>query len=243
GEGRGRQRMAQNAEVEAKNREIELAKLSLQQRAEQLALTSKYKSEFLANMSHELRTPLNSLLNLAEMLADNAQGNLAPKQVEFAKTIYAAGSDLQTLIDDILDMAKIESGTMTLDLGELPFAELQEYVERTFMPVAQNKGLDFGVDLAASLPPAIYCDAKRLQQVLRNLLSNAFKFTEQGKVGLRVELADKGWSTDHPVLSGADAVVAFAVSDTGIGIPADKLRIIFEPFQQADSGSSRRYWG
>jgi len=242
-EEKARQLMAQKAAVEGKNREIELAKLSLQERAEQLALTSKYKSEFLANMSHELRTPLNSLLILAEMLADNAQGNLAPKQVEFAKTIYAAGSDLQTLINDILDMAKIESGTMTLDLGELPFAELREYVERTFMPVAQNQGLDFGVDLAAGLPPAIYCDAKRLQQVLRNLLSNAFKFTEQGKVGLRVGVAAGGWSSNQEGLNRAASVIAFAVTDTGIGIAADKLKIIFEPFQQAESGTARKYGG
>ena len=140
-------------------------------------------------------------------------------------------------------MAKIESGTMTLDLGELPFAELQEYVERTFMPVAQNKGLDFGVDLATSLPPAIYCDAKRLQQVLRNLLSNAFKFTEQGKVGLRVGVAAGGWSSNHEALNRAASVIAFAVTDTGIGISADKLKIIFEPFQQAESGTSRKYGG
>jgi signal transduction histidine kinase/DNA-binding response OmpR family regulator len=242
-EEKARQLMSQKAEVEGKNREIELAKMSLQERAEQLALTSKYKSEFLANMSHELRTPLNSLLILAEMLADNAQGNLAAQQVEFAKTIYAAGSDLQSLINDILDMAKIESGTMTLDLGELPFPELQQYVERTFLPVAQNKSLDFTVELADDLPGGIYSDAKRLQQVLRNLLSNAFKFTEQGKVSLRVAKAARGWSPDHEVLNRADAVIAFSVRDTGIGIPADKFKIIFEPFQQAESGTGRKYGG
>jgi HAMP domain-containing protein/signal transduction histidine kinase/CheY-like chemotaxis protein len=237
------QLMSQKAEVEAKNREIELTKLSLQERAEQLALTSKYKSEFLANMSHELRTPLNSLLLLAEMLAENTPGNLHPKQVEFAKTIYAAGSDLQSLINDILDMAKIESGTMTLDLEELPFSELQQYVERTFLPVAQNKGIDFTVELAADLPATIYSDAKRLQQVLRNLLSNAFKFTEQGKVSLSVTKTAGGWSSDQEALNRADTVIALAVTDTGIGIPADQLKIIFEPFQQADSGVSRKYGG
>ena len=234
---------SQNTEVEAKNREIELAKLALQERAEQLTLTSKYKSEFLANMSHELRTPLNSLLILAEMLAGNQGGNLTPKQEEFAKTIYSSGSDLLTLINDILDMAKIESGTMPVEAGEMEFAELQQYVERMFEPVAQNKNLQLMVELADGLPPVMQTDTKRLQQVLRNLLSNAFKFTEEGKVCLRVELADQGPSADHPVLSRADAIVAFAVSDTGIGIAADKQKIIFEPFQQADSGTSRRYGG
>ncbi len=233
----------QNAAVEAKNREIELAKLALQDRAEQLALTGKYKSEFLANMSHELRTPLNSLLILAEMLAGNPDHNLTPKQEEFARTIYAAGSDLLVLINDILDMARIESGAMPVDVGEVRFADLKDYVERTFQPVADNQDLQFDVELAAGLPSAIHTDDKRLQQVLRNLLSNAFKFTEEGKVSLRVAQVRKGWSTEHPVLSAVGPVVAFAVSDTGIGIAADKLRIIFEPFQQADSGTSRRYGG
>ncbi|MFL5243140.1 MAG: response regulator [Gemmataceae bacterium] len=242
-EQKARQLSSQNAAVEAKNREIELAKLALQDRAEQLALTGKYKSEFLANMSHELRTPLNSLLILAEILAGNPDGNLTSKQQEFAKTIYSSGADLLALINDILDMTKIESGTMPVDVGELRFADLQEYVERTFQPVADNQGLLFTVELADRLPPAMHTDDKRLQQVLRNLLSNAFKFTEEGKVSLRVELAEVGWSADHPFLSAADAVVAFAVSDTGIGIPADKLKIIFEPFQQVDSGTSRRYGG
>jgi CheY-like chemotaxis protein/two-component sensor histidine kinase len=194
-------------------------------------------------MSHELRTPLNSLLILAEMLAGNPDGNLTPKQEEFAKTIHSSGFDLLTLINDILDMAKIESGTMPVDVDEMAFADLQDYVERTFQPVAHNKDLPFTIELADNLPAVMQTDAKRLQQVLRNLLSNAFKFTEEGKVSLRVELARKGWSADHPVLGRADAVVAFAVSDTGIGIPADKLKIIFEPFQQADSGTSRRYGG
>ncbi len=242
-EEKAQQLMSQKAEVEGKNREIELAKLSLQERAEQLALTSKYKSEFLANMSHELRTPLNSLLILAEMLADNTPRNLNPKQVEFAKTIYAAGSDLQSLINDILDMAKIESGTMTLDLDDVLFTDLQHYVERTFLPVAQTKGVDFTVELADNLSPAIHSDTKRLQQVLRNLLSNAFKFTEEGKVTLRVAAAARGWSSDHPVLSRADTVIAFSVIDTGIGIASDQLKIIFEPFQQAESGTARKYGG
>jgi CheY-like chemotaxis protein/HAMP domain-containing protein len=233
----------QKTQVESKNREIELAKQDLEDKAEQLALTSKYKSEFLANMSHELRTPLNSLLILAEMLAENADGNLSEKQREFAQTIYTAGSDLLSLINDILDMAKIESGTMAIEVGDVSFSDLRGYVERSFLPVAESKGLALAVELEPELPRFMATDAKRLQQVLRNLLSNAFKFTEQGTVGLRIGLAKSGWSADHPVLSRVDRVVAFAVTDTGIGIPSDKLKIIFEPFQQAESGTSRKYGG
>jgi CheY-like chemotaxis protein/signal transduction histidine kinase/HAMP domain-containing protein len=242
-EEKARELTVQKAEVDIKNREIELARLAVQERAEQLALTSKYKSEFLANMSHELRTPLNSLLILAEMLATNPEGNLTPKQVECIQTIFTSGSDLQALINDILDMAKIESGTMAVDVGEVAFAELREYVERTFQPVAQKKKLAFTTELAAGLPKAIFTDARRLEQVLRNLLSNALKFTERGKVNLRIEAATSGWSADHEALGRADKVIAFVVSDTGIGIPADTLRIIFEPFQQADTGTSRKYGG
>jgi signal transduction histidine kinase/CheY-like chemotaxis protein len=242
-EEKARELTAQKAEVDIKNREIELAKLAVQERAEQLALTSKYKSEFLANMSHELRTPLNSLLILAEILAGNPDGNLTAKQVECAQTIFTSGSDLQVLINDILDMAKIESGTMAVDLGDVPFTELREYVERTFLPVAQEKRLTFTTELAAGLPKTIFTDARRLEQVLRNLLSNAMKFTELGRVSLKVEPVRSGWSTDHNVLGRAESVIAFVVSDTGIGIPADKLRLIFEPFQQADTGTSRKYGG
>jgi HAMP domain-containing protein/CheY-like chemotaxis protein/signal transduction histidine kinase len=233
----------QKAEVESKNKEIELAKLAVQERAEQLALTSKYKSEFLANMSHELRTPLNSLLILAEMLADNPEGNLSGKQKEFAQTIYSSGSDLLSLINDILDMAKIESGTMATEPSDVRFSEMRDYVERTFRPVAENKDLQFSVDLAPGLPRAVYTDPKRLQQVIRNLLSNAFKFTEEGKVVLRISPATSGWSMDHPVLGRNGPVLAFSVDDTGIGIPADKLKVIFEPFQQADMGASRKFGG
>jgi HAMP domain-containing protein/CheY-like chemotaxis protein/GAF domain-containing protein len=242
-ETKARQLSMQKAALEGKNREIELAKLTLEERAEQLALTSKYKSEFLANMSHELRTPLNSLLILAEMLKDNPEGNLTPKQTEFAQTIYSAGSDLLSLINDILDMAKIESGTMAVEVGELSFDDLREYVERTFQPVAETRNLRFSVEPAADLPPTINTDSKRLQQVLRNLLSNAFKFTEHGHIHLRIEKAKTGWSSDHPGLARADSVIGFAVSDTGIGIAADKLKIIFEPFQQGDSGTDRRFSG
>jgi signal transduction histidine kinase/CheY-like chemotaxis protein/HAMP domain-containing protein len=242
-ERKARQLAGQKAAVEGKNREIELAKLALQERAEQLALTSKYKSEFLANMSHELRTPLNSLLILAEMLAQNPDGNLSSKQKEFAQTIYSSGSDLLSLINDILDMAKIESGTMSVELSDLAFADLRDYVERTFRPVAENKSLAFDIELGAGLPLTITTDAKRLQQILRNLLSNAFKFTEKGEVSLHLEKATGGWSPDNAVLGRADTVIAFRVRDTGIGIPSEKLRVIFEPFQQAEMGATRKYGG
>ncbi|MGE3803317.1 MAG: HAMP domain-containing protein, partial [Gemmataceae bacterium] len=242
-EHKARQLANQKAEVEAKNREIELAKLALEEHAEQLALTSKYKSEFLANMSHELRTPLNSLLILSEMLADNSSGNLSPRQQEFARTIHASGADLLALINDILDMAKIESGTMNVDMADIDFRELGEYVERTFRPVAEHKDLQFDIELAQGLPTTVCTDLQRLQQVLRNLLSNAFKFTDAGKVALRVDVARSGWSRHHDLLSNAGEVIAFSVSDTGVGIADDKLKVIFEPFQQADMGTSRRYGG
>ncbi|MEW6732288.1 MAG: HAMP domain-containing protein [Acidobacteriota bacterium] len=233
----------QNMEVERKNREIEQAKRSLEEKAEQLALSSKYKSEFLANMSHELRTPLNSLLILSKLLAENAEGNLMAKQVEFAKTIYSSGSDLLALINDILDLSKIESGTMVVDIDELPFADLQEYVERTFRQVAQDKELNFAIELAPTLPTAVYTDPRRLQQVLKNLLSNAFKFTEKGSVVLKIETASKGWSFDNETLNRAGTVIAFSVIDTGIGIALNKQKIIFEAFQQADGTTSRKYGG
>jgi HAMP domain-containing protein/CheY-like chemotaxis protein/signal transduction histidine kinase len=233
----------QNREVERKNREIEYAKRSLEEKAEQLALTSKYKSEFLANMSHELRTPLNSLLILARLLSENGDRNLTAKQVEYAHTIFSAGNDLLSLINDILDLAKIESGTMSIDLSSVQFQELQEQMERTFSQVAHDKHLDFVLQFDANLPPTIQTDSKRLQQVLKNLLANAFKFTEQGQVTLDVRIATEGWSSDQKALNQADRVVAFAVRDTGIGIAPDKQQIIFEAFQQADGTTSRRYGG
>jgi HAMP domain-containing protein/signal transduction histidine kinase/DNA-binding response OmpR family regulator len=233
----------QNIEVERKNREVEQAKLALEEKATQLALSSKYKSEFLANMSHELRTPLNSLLILAQQLGDNPEGNLSGKQVEFAKTIHGSGSDLLTLINDILDLSKIESGTVTLDVSEYRFQNLRNYVDRTFRHMAEAKHLGFAVDLSDTLPTAMMTDTTRLQQVLKNLLSNAFKFTNHGQVSLSIGLVTSGFSSDHPNLLHADAVLAFAVSDTGVGIASDKLQLIFEAFQQADGSTARKYGG
>ncbi|KPU55902.1 HAMP domain protein [Pseudomonas fluorescens] len=233
----------QKAEVERKNREVEITKLSLEEKAEQLMLTSKYKSEFLSSMSHELRTPLNSLLILAQQLSDNAEHNLTPRQVEYARTIRSAGKDLLELIDEILYLSKIESGTVTLDLNETLFADLHDQIERTFRPVAESRGLTFTIELAPTLPPVIWTDEKRLLQVVKNLLSNAFKFTEQGSVKISIAPAVSGWSVDHSELNHADAVVAFVVTDTGIGVSAGKQKLIFEAFQQADTGTSRKYGG
>jgi HAMP domain-containing protein/CheY-like chemotaxis protein/signal transduction histidine kinase len=233
----------QNAEVERKNQEIEQARRALEEKAEELALTSKYKSEFLANMSHELRTPLNSILILGQQLTDNPEKNLTPKQVEFARTIHGAGTDLLNLITDILDLSKIESGTVTVDAEDIFFTNLLEMVVRTFKHDAENRALSFEVQVDSALGRSIVTDSKRLQQVLKNLLSNAFKFTSQGGVRLNVTEVSGGWTSNHPVLSQAGRVVAFEVSDTGIGIPPEKQRIIFEAFQQADASTSRKYGG
>ncbi len=233
----------QNAEVERKNQEVEQARQALEEKAEQLALTSKYKSEFLANMSHELRTPLNSLLILSDQLSKNPDGNLSQKQTDYAKTIHSSGNDLLILINDILDLSKIESGTVVLDVGELRFIDLHNYVERTFRHVAEARGVEFVVELDPVLPRTLTTDSKRLQQIIKNLLSNAFKFTHQGRVALRVERVYEGWHTDNDALNASDGAIAFTVSDTGIGIPTDKQQIIFEAFQQADGSTSRKYGG
>ena len=233
----------QNVEVERKNQEIEQARRALEEKAKELALTSKYKSEFLANMSHELRTPLNSILVLGQQLTDNPDGNLSPRQVEFARTIHGAGTDLLNLISDILDLSKIESGTVSVDAEQVFFASLLDMVARPFRHEAENRRLSFEVHTDPHLTRSLVTDSKRLQQVLKNLLSNAFKFTEHGGVQLSVSVAAGGWSSDHPILGSAATVVAFEVSDTGIGIPAEKQRIIFEAFQQADAGTSRKYGG
>ena len=233
----------QNFEVERKNQEIEQARRALEEKARELALTSKYKSEFLANMSHELRTPLNSILVLGQQLAENPDGGLSAKQVEFARTIHGAGTDLLNLISDILDLSKIESGTVSVEAEEVFFGGLLEAVSRPFRHEAENRRLVFEVNLDPHIGRSLVTDSKRLQQVLKNLLSNAFKFTEQGSVRLAVSNVASGWSQDHPVLSGAAAVIAFEVTDTGIGIPPEKQRIIFEAFQQADAGTSRKFGG
>jgi len=234
----------QKTEVETKNLEVEQAKKALEEKAEQLSLTSKYKSEFLANMSHELRTPLNNLLILARMLSENSDKNLTTKQVKFAETIHTSGTDLLALISDILDLSKIESGKMDLDIGGVRFTELQDYCSKTFRHVAEGKGLDFNIELGNSVMSEImHTDAKRLQQVRKNLLSNALKFTEHGSVHLTIDKAAGGWSLGHMILSRAKSVIAFTVTDSGIGIQADKQRIIFEAFQQADGTTSRKYGG
>ncbi len=220
----------QNRDIETKNREIELARLGLEEKAAQLALSSKYKSEFLANMSHELRTPLNSLLILSKLLLENERGKLGEKELEFARTIHTAGTDLLQLISDILDLSKIEAGKMEILPDLVGLADVQTYVTRTFDPIAADKGLFFEIDADASLPAAILTDEQRLQQILRNLLSNAFKFTEQGGVTLRIRRL-------------AAEQVSFAVSDTGVGIAPEKLQVIFEAFQQADGTTSRKYGG
>ncbi|MEU1302219.1 HAMP domain-containing protein [Streptomyces shenzhenensis] len=241
----------QNRDIEVKNTEIEEARQVLEERAEQLAVSMRYKSEFLANMSHELRTPLNSLLILAKLLADNADSNLTPKQVEFAETIHGAGSDLLQLINDILDLSKVEAGKMDVSPTRIALVQLVDYVEATFRPLTAEKGLDLSVRVSPELPATLHTDEQRLLQVLRNLLSNAVKFTDSGSVelvirpagadvpvGVREQLLEAGSLTDPDA-----ELIAFSVTDTGIGIAASKMRVIFEAFKQADGTTSRKYGG
>jgi signal transduction histidine kinase/CheY-like chemotaxis protein len=233
----------QKKEVERTNQDIEQARAALEDKARQLALTSKYKSEFLANMSHELRTPLNSLMILSKMLAENSGNNLTAKQVQYARTIHSSGNDLLELINDILDLSKIESGTVEIEPAEMPFAELARFVEDAFRHIAESKKLELRVRLEAQLPQTINTDIRRLQQIVKNLLSNAFKFTEKGSVELKAGVAAGGWHERCETLNRAETVIAFTVTDTGIGIPREKQQIIFEAFQQADAGTARKFGG
>jgi HAMP domain-containing protein/CheY-like chemotaxis protein/signal transduction histidine kinase len=243
-EEKAQQLSRQNREVEQKNQEIERARKSLEEKADQLAVSSKYKSEFLANMSHELRTPLNSMLILSKLLKDNGDANLTAKQVEYAETIHASGSDLLSLINEILDLSKIEAGVMQVEVAAVSISGVRDFVQRSFEPVAAAKQLDFSIQIEEGVPATITTDEQRLQQILKNLLSNAFKFTDEGRVGLRVEGAAPGsWSRSNVTLNRAEAVIAFQVFDTGIGIAGEKHRVIFEAFQQAEGGTTRKYGG
>ncbi|WP_285734410.1 HAMP domain-containing protein [Nocardiopsis sp. ATB16-24] len=233
----------QNRAIELQNQQIQRSRNALEERAHQLQVSSKYKSEFLANMSHELRTPLNSLLILARLLADNAEQNLSTKQVEFAQTIHKAGSDLLLLIDEILDLSKVEAGRAEVQPSDVSIAQLVDYVEATFRPVTVDQGLAFAVDVSPDIPSTLWTDEQRLQQILRNLLSNALKFTSQGEVRLIIEPAWALEDTDLEMFAENEEVIAFSVADTGIGIAEDKLQVIFEAFHQGDGGTSRRFGG
>ncbi|RPI66480.1 MAG: response regulator, partial [Ignavibacteriales bacterium] len=233
----------QKEEVEKTNKEVEDARRSLEEKAEQLAMASKYKSEFLANISHELRTPLNSLLILAQQLYENKEGNLSDKQVKFARTIYSCGDDLIQLINDILDLSKIESGVISANINQIAFAELCNFVETTFKPISETKKLKFSVEIDPKLPEAMETDSQRLKQILKNLLSNSFKFTEKGEIKFRVYKVPKEAVPNHVALKKADTVIGLEIKDTGIGIPREKQQIIFEAFQQAEGSTSRKYGG
>lgn len=237
----------QNSAVERKNKEkneeVERARRALEEKVAEAVLTSKNKSEFLANVSHELRTPLHAILILGQQLAENAGGNLTDRQIDFARSIHSAGTDLLTLINEILDLSKIESGTVTVEPEEITFASLRGTLHRAFRHVAESKGLCFDVEIDPALPASLVSDPKRLQQILTNLVWNALKFTAQGSVGMSVRLVTSGWNEDHPVLGGRAWAIAFAVTDTGIGIALEKQKLVFEAFQQADAGAGRQCGG
>ncbi|TML07600.1 MAG: hybrid sensor histidine kinase/response regulator, partial [Actinobacteria bacterium] len=233
----------QNIEAERKNQEVEQSKRLVEEKAGQLAVSSKYKSEFIANMSHELRTPLNSLLILAEQLADNPDHTMTDAQVEYASVILASGRDLLGLLNGLLDLAKAESGTITVETADVSVAQLRSALLREFEPVAEELGLGYSIDVAPNVPDEIVTDPQRLRQILKNLLANAFKFTEHGHVHLQVGLADRGWSPEtHPLVT-ASSVLAISVSDTGIGIRAEEQQRIFEAFAQGDGTTARIYGG
>jgi len=233
----------QKRELDIKNLEVEEAKRSLEEQSNQLTLTSKYKSEFLANMSHELRTPLNSLQILAHELIENHEGNLTPKQIQFAKTINACGEELIELINDILDLSKIESGYISINSAPLGFEEIKNYIENTFKQTAEIKNLRLNIIAEEGLPEFIDTDSQRLNQILKNLLSNSFKFTEKGQVQLKIYKAGNNSKVNPENADKSEPIIAFEVSDTGIGISEDKQNIIFEAFQQAEGSTSRKYGG
>jgi len=242
-EGRSQELEVKAKQLEVKNQEIAKASASIEEKARELSRISKYKSDFLANMSHELRTPLNSLLILAKMLADNESGTLTDQQVEFAKTIHSSGNDLLALINEILDLSKIEAGRMSIESGEVMLSDVCTYVERAFSEIARQKGLKFNVSVERGSPRYIVTDSQRLNQILKNLISNAFKFTEKGSVNFTVGLANRKVKFKNPVLNHANGVISFRVNDTGIGIPEDKRELIFEAFQQVDTTTARKYGG
>ena len=229
--------------LEIKNHEVELASLSLEEKAEQLSLISKYKSEFLANMSHELRTPLNSLLILSKMLSDNKDHNLNGDQVKYASTIHSAGCDLLALINEILDLSKVEAGKMPMLPSNIELREVKDLLDQTFRPVAEHKGLGFSIELHHGTPRTMFTDANRLQQILKNLLSNALKFTAKGRVTLDIAPVEEGIAALAGFKSASSPIIRFSVTDTGIGIPKEKQKLIFEAFQQADGTTSRKYGG
>ena len=233
----------QNIEAERKNQQVEQSKLLLEEKAGELAISSKYKSEFIANMSHELRTPLNSLLLLAQQLEDNPDKNMTATQVEYASVIHASGNDLLELLNSILDLAKVESGTVTADMADVSVDELRTTLIREFEHVAQANGLAYSIDITPKSPRVIVTDPQRLRQILKNLLANAFKFTEAGTVHMQIGTTDTGWNHDITPLVQAEAVIAFAVTDTGIGIQADQQQQIFEAFAQGDGTTARLYGG
>jgi signal transduction histidine kinase/HAMP domain-containing protein/ActR/RegA family two-component response regulator len=233
----------QNIEVEAKNQEVQSAKRLVEEKAEQLAVSSAFKSEFFANMSHELRTPLNSLLILAGELKANSEKNLTEDQVHYASIIQSSGTDLLRLLNDVLDLAKMESGTATLEISELALVELHDALEREFRHVADQQGVSFAVELAPDTPPIIATDPGRLRQVLKNLLTNAFKFTENGEVTLRIGRPDSNWRPANGTFESTRDVTAFSITDTGVGIAPEQQEVIFEAFAQADGSTARQYGG
>ena len=230
------------AETKART-DAEQARQELEKKARQIALNSKYKSEFLANMSRELRTPLDNLLVISDRLSKNPDGNLTPQQTDFAKAIHSSGSDFLNFIDNILDLSKIESGTLEVDVGEVRLEDLRHFVEGTFRPAAEAKNVEFSVTFSENLPESMLTDPKRLQQIIKNLLFNAFKFTQHGAVSLNVQSIVTGWKTDHEDLNRAAYVLAFEVAATGIDISPEKQQTIFEAFQQVDSSASRNNGG